>query len=126
MKKVLSLSLMIIFLAGCTSVLRQDLGSKTLIPDNINKIERGKTTQKEILAIFGEPMSKTMAGQFGTMWTYSRSTSSTTTNFFAFAPKYEARGTALTVTFDNDSLVKDYYYSEVNPIQEGTVTYERK
>lgn len=125
MKKYLLLILVII-LAGCTSVLRQDIGSKTLIPDNINRIERGKTTQKDVLAIFGEPMSKTQAGQFGTMWTYSRSTSSTTTNFFAFSPKYEAKGSALTVTFDNDGMVKDYYYSEINPIQEGTMTYERK
>jgi len=111
-----------VILSGCASAMKTTYGSKNITPENINKIIKGKTTQVEILKFFGEPMSKMQAGVLGTMWTYSLSKTKRKSNFFA--SDYEAHSYALTVTFGDDGIVKDYTYIETNPMQPLEISYE--
>lgn len=126
MKRTSCLLFCVILLSGCAGTMRQDFGTRTLTQENVSKIERGKTTQADIVAMFGQPMSKIQSGVLGTMWTYSRSVSTTKMpGLFSFsAPQYDMGSYGLTVTFDEKGVVKDISSSEINPIQQGTITYQ--
>jgi len=120
--RIIALFIMGIILSGCASTMKTSYGSKSITPENINKIIKGKTTQVEILELFGEPMSKMQAGVLGTMWTYSLSKTKHKSGFFT--SDYEAHSYALTVTFNDDGIVKDYTYIETNPMQPLEIEYE--
>lgn len=126
MKKIFGLLFSVALLTGCAGTVRQDFGTRTLTQENVSKIERGKTTQAEIVAMFGQPMSKIQSGALGTMWTYSRSVSTTKMpGLLSFgAPQYNMGSYGLTVTFDDNGVVKDISSSEINPVLTGAITYQ--
>lgn len=118
------LVIILLFSSGCaTSGYQIDTGTQNLTTDNVNKIVKGKTTQDEIIAMLGQPMIKNQAGVLGTMWTYSRSTQTNPgMGFFDLSgPKQELSSVGLTITFDENNIVKDYSYIESNPMMNVSI-----
>ncbi|MCK4326362.1 hypothetical protein KAW55_06365 [bacterium] len=142
----LVLAIFLLLASGCaTYTIRKDFGTITLTTNNITKIQKGVTTQQDILEIFGEPFSKSYLGELGWMWTYTRTISEKERKdsiddirrgFKAGAMESLGAGPirelpditcySLTVMFDEMGKVKDYHYTEVKPIQKGTVSIEEK
>lgn len=114
---------------GCatTNVYKSEYGTKNLTTENVNKIQRNKTTQMEILALFGEPMMKTQSTAVGTMWTYSHAVSKTIDHlgFPIRMPETESRTYTLAVKFSDNGVVTDYTYLEMNPLMQGTFVKEQ-
>ena len=123
MREIIILMLVVGLLNGCATgdALTTNYGTKELTQENVGKIIKGKTTQNEVLEIFGEPMSKTQSGIIN-MWIYSRSITKSIDNNI-WAPEIKAMSYGLTVMFDEKGIVKDYSYSEVNPMQKVEVTH---
>ncbi|MEW5895642.1 MAG: outer membrane protein assembly factor BamE [Candidatus Omnitrophota bacterium] len=126
MKKVVLL-LLFLSLIGCGSLnYNINSGNSLLSKNNLEKIEKGGTTKKEVLALLGEPMMKTQSGVLGEMWTYSKSTQHHySKNFwqYCFIGKQVSIETiSVCIIFDGD-IVKDITISEVNPSQ--TLTYQK-
>lgn len=95
------------------------MGSKNITPENVKTIERGKTSQDEIIAKFGQPITKTTSSM-GTIWMYTYSVSNH--SWTIMKDSIEAKGYSLMVTFDDTGIVRDYTYSESNPLQPITLT----
>lgn len=112
-------------LIGCAGTgIKAESGNPNITVGNIQTIQRGRTTQSEIRALFGEPMAVTHSGMLGTMWTYSRAvTMLKDQGFFNGGVKQDVEAVGLSITFDDNGIVKDFSYNEVKPMQD--VTFSR-
>jgi hypothetical protein len=84
---------------------------------NISRIEKGKTSKKDILQYFGEPPTMESA-PLGEVWTYTYVAKDTTAagvlgHVTIGVDQAETTVEKLTIIFDGD-LVKDYDYSHSN------------
>ncbi len=96
-KKIsLTLSLaMIVLLSGCAS-----FGKEFPVHD-VGRIEIGKTTQKQIIEMFGSPWRTGLESGQKT-WTYGS---------YGYALFQEKRATDLVIRFDEKNLVASYTFS---------------
>ncbi len=114
MRRLSAMFLSVVFalalLAGCataTSTYGTDFSS-----DNVSKIVKGKTTEAELVTLFGEPYSKTKGapGQESWMWTYSEAESHGTTWMFGSSQKTTSYTKTLYVTLKH-GVVTEYSLS---------------
>lgn len=116
---LLGLAGLVIFMVGCAPVTRTvKTGTQSLQIEKYDLIKKGETDKAGILKIFGEPVSKTSMGAgAGEMWVYSYSETTKVTHLLA-SDEYDVTARSLVVTFDQNGIVRDFYSSEVKPLQE--------
>lgn len=122
MKRTLVL-LLCLGLCGClpNKVITYDYGANTLTQENIDKIIRGKTTKAEVSTILGNPQMKQKSA-FGEIWTYTRSI--TKMNAFGGYVPDGSKTSSLSLTFDDNGVVKDINSFEMGSMMTGTVKVE--
>lgn len=114
----------ILVLSGCATTYRYEYGTKALTSTNTSMIKKGQTTQGDIRALFGEPLSKSDMSDLGVLWTYTYTKSDTTVRAIGPTDR-DIHIATICITFDRDGIVKDYYVSESNPPMNGTLTITR-
>ncbi len=106
MKKLLTLALTTILLAGCATVGRK------LDQASVDKIKKGETTRDEVLKLIGSPdqMTRNGSGEVTFSYMYVRATAKGA-SFIpivgAFAGGANVQNQMVMVTFGPDSIVKD-------------------
>lgn len=107
-----------LLLAGCAgSGFKTETGNPNITLENIKKIEKGKTTQAQITAMFGDPIAKSQSSM-GDFWTYTHSINTMTDQgFFGPGVAQDIRSISLIVIFNPNGIVSDYSSTEVNPMQ---------
>lgn len=101
---------MLVFLIGCASV-----GTK-ISQDQINKIEKGKTSKSEILETFGKPMTVVQMGD-KIMFNYIHAKSKNSAGNFipvynVFHSEINTDMENLSITFSKEGIVEDYSFSQ--------------
>lgn len=125
MKKILCMLAAVMFLSGCASVNKEityDYGAKNLTQENMDKIVKGKTTKQEVIALLGNPTMR-QTSSLGEMWTYTRSITKQRFNWLS-GLSYDpdaSKTSSITVTFDENGVVKDKNTFEMGTMMTGTV-----
>ncbi len=116
LKKILILCLLIL-MAGCGPAMRTvKEGVPGLEPEKYDLIKKGKSTKADILEIFGEPLSRTSLGMdSGETWIYTYSESKTI--YSLLSHESDATVRSLVIHFDQKGKVRDFSFSELNPLQ---------
>ena len=125
MKKLSFLFALIILLSGCKSY-KYGAGDEYMPSSNLtfgvvkSKIEKGKTTQSEILQIFGSPNMVTKNRSNNEVWSYNRMSvvqKGGQTNFL-FGERASVSSSNksfdLIIIFDSADIVKDYSVISTN------------
>ena len=55
---------------GCTQIMPPTSIGRDFPDENVSKIVRGKTTDKDLIQMFGEPLSKTITSETEKNWIY--------------------------------------------------------
>jgi outer membrane protein assembly factor BamE (lipoprotein component of BamABCDE complex) len=76
----------------------------------VEKIERGKTTEKQILDMFGEPYTKRVVSANETIWVYMYVRSNAQMNPFLVTMSSETGQKMLEILF-NEGIVVNYTYN---------------
>ncbi len=102
MKKITILSCFFFFVLSLGLSFNACSGSYGTQFDNtkISKIEKGKTTQLEILELLGEPTARGIDSDGKALWRYMYATTSLSK--------------LLTLSFNKDNIVENYIYEESN------------
>lgn len=81
--------------------------------DNVSKIERGTTTSKQLLSMFGEPFSKAVISADEEKWIYTYTNGKAKAQSYVVTMKVETTGTQkmLDVLLKN-GVVVNYTFSE--------------
>lgn len=96
------ISIIIVLFSACTTS-RGTQFDET----QISKIEKGKTTQAQILDLLGEPSSKGVNTDGKTQWKYEYS--QLTAYFVTTSEKITK---ILTITFNKENVVEEFQYQE--------------
>jgi len=109
MKKYLLVLGLAILLSGCAQS-SYSVGND-FSTENIAKIEKGKTTTKELEEWFGEPYSKTVLSAEQTKWMYIHTSGSAKVQSYVFTANVESTGTqkVLDLLIENDTVVNFTY-----------------
>jgi hypothetical protein len=109
------LSLLIIW--GCTQSLPPSSLGIYFPDENVRSIAKGKTTDKDIIQMFGEPLSKTITPDTE-KWTYTYASGNATVvrTFTTVGTKYRGKSKKLDILFKN-GVVTDFTFYEANVIQ---------
>ncbi|WP_423186774.1 outer membrane protein assembly factor BamE domain-containing protein [Alishewanella sp. d11] len=67
--KILTTLFILLMLTGCATA-NYELGNP-INPENVAKIENGKTTKQELISLFGEPYTKTPLSSTQEKWIYT-------------------------------------------------------
>lgn len=104
------------FLSACAST-----GTK-IETSNLSNIQKGQTNKQQIKDMFGEPNSVSRNSNGQTMWYYQYAAVKGTGNVLVsmipipgtsfLAPDPERESQSLTITFNDNEIVKDYSYTE--------------
>ena len=102
LKKVQNLIVVLIILSliGCATTYKVGKMFKT---DNVSKIEIGKTTQQEIIKMFGEPWRKGIANG-NDVYIYTDEEI-----IFEIDDRVNRKGNTLLIEFDREKIVENYY-----------------
>jgi outer membrane protein assembly factor BamE (lipoprotein component of BamABCDE complex) len=116
-------ALLVLLLSGCaTATFTQGRPFDT---SKVSSLQKGTTTKQEVLAWFGEPFTKTVAGSDGETWfyMYTQGTSKAQSYVFSVDVKTEGNMKKLDVLMKND-IVENYTYSDGG--LPGTMTIQNK
>ncbi len=115
MKKVLAVFFGTLILVGCTYSNDYESGSKILVED-VNKIVKGKTTESDLIEMFGQPFSKVVISATETKWIYTHNAVSASAQAFTMKTTSHAEMTTLDILLKN-GVVVNYAYtkSPINP-----------
>ncbi len=88
---------------------------------NVNKIEKGKTTTKELVAMFGQPFMKSVISKTGEKWVYSYSAGTASAQSYLVTTTVETTGTQkmLDILVEN-GVVSNYIFTE-GPMPKTTI-----
>ncbi len=80
---------------------------------NVSKIEKGKTTTKELVAMFGQPFMKSVISKISEKWVYSYSTGTASAQSHIVTTKVETTGmqNMLDILVEN-GVVSNYTFTE--------------
>lgn len=108
-------------LLGCTYTNKYESGSQISV-ESVNKIAKGKTTEADLIAMFGQPFSKAVLSASETKWIYTHNSVSASAQAFTMKTTSNAEMTTLDILL-KDGVVVNYAYtkSPINPtIQTST------
>ena len=102
---------------GCTQILPPSSMGRDFPGENVGKIVRGKTTDNDLIQMFGEPLSKTITPDTE-KWTYTYASGNATVlrTFTTVGTKYRGKSKKLDILFKN-GVVTDFTFYEANVIQ---------
>ena len=107
-------------LSGCTYSNHYESGSKISV-DDVNQIVKGKTTEAELVSMFGQPFAKSVVSDNEMKWTYTHNTVSASAQAFTMKTTSDAEMTTLDILL-KDGVVVNYAYSKtpLNPTMKST------
>lgn len=105
------ITLMILFISGCATSsfsMGRDFNS-----ENVSRIIKGKTTSNEMVALFGEPYSKTAVSATDEKWIYMYSQSESKAQSYIVTMDVKTTGTHKTLdVFITDGVVANFAFTE--------------
>lgn len=115
MRKLLVAALFASFLSGCTYSNSYESGSQ-ISAENVSSIVKGKTTEAELVSMFGQPISKGVVSDNETKWIYTHNAVSASAQAFTMKTTSNAEITTLDILL-RDGVVVNYAYtkSPLNP-----------
>lgn len=115
MKKLLLALFCGALLAGCTYTNNYESGTKIDV-EKVNQIVKGKTTEADLVSMFGQPFSKSVVSQNESKWLYAYNFASASAQAFTMKTTSSAETTTLDILL-RDGVVINYTYSKtpVNP-----------
>ena len=96
----LIIPILIILLSGCVTTYKV---GKMFKVENVKKIEIGKTTQQEVVEMFGEPWREGISNG-NDVYIYTDEQI-----IFGVDDRVDRKGNTLLIEFDNNKIVKNYY-----------------
>ncbi|MFK3840137.1 hypothetical protein [Serratia sp. NPDC087055] len=110
MKKVIFAIIISSLLSGC--VYRSTAGAgKDFDQTKISSIQKGKTTESDLLSSLGEPVKKEVVSADETKWIYEKITSTAAVRVFSTKPKIDTKRKALEVLIKN-GVVTNYAFTD--------------
>ncbi|KGA31114.1 hypothetical protein [Pectobacterium odoriferum] len=115
MKKVIIAGMVAFMLAGCVYSSHFETGAPVAV-ENVNKIVKGKTTEAELISLFGQPLSKAAVSATESKWIYSHTSSTASAQAFTMKTTSSAEITTLDILI-KDGVVINYAFtkSPLNP-----------
>ena len=115
MKGILAVVFGIMVLTGCTYTNSYDTGTK-ISSENVNKIVKGKTTEAELIAMFGQPFSKSVVSENEMKWIYAHNSVSASAQAFTMKTTSSSEMTTLDILL-KDGVVVNYAFTKtpINP-----------
>lgn len=117
MKKIVAIIIPLILssLLGCTYTNHYESGTK-ISAEKVQKIVKGKTTEADLINMFGQPFSKGVVSENETKWIYMHNTVSASAQAFTMKTTSNAEMTTLDILL-RDGVVINYAYtkSPLNP-----------
>ena len=103
---------------GCTQIMPPNSMGRDFPGENVGKIVRGKTTDKDLIQMFGEPLSKTLISETDKNWIYTYSSGTTTIvrTFTTVKTKYEGNAKTLDILLKN-RVVTNFTFTDRLVIQ---------
>ncbi|WP_392552927.1 hypothetical protein RHO14_03420 [Orbus wheelerorum] len=117
MKKLLGFLFIIIFLSGCTYTATSETGS-SIDQDKVLLIQKGKTTEQQIKAMFGEPMTKIVINDTDTKWIYQHIVSTASSQMYTGKTSQALSNDILDILFRNGVVVN---FSNTNSTSSPTM-----
>lgn len=110
-----SISLVVLSLSGCAT--SSYTVGKSFASANVTQIVKGKTTGEELIALFGEPYSKTVLSASDSKWIYMYSEGTTKAQSYILSMDVQTTGTQkmLDVLISNGVVVNFAYTEGSNP-----------
>ncbi|HEJ7888738.1 TPA: hypothetical protein SMI07_000732 [Serratia liquefaciens] len=110
MKKVILAVLMASVLSGCVYRSTAEAG-KDFDQTKISSIQKGKTTESDLLSSLGEPVKKEVVSAEETKWIYEKVTSTAAVKVFSTKPRIDTKRKALEVLLKN-GVVTNYAFTD--------------
>ncbi|WP_061799244.1 hypothetical protein [Serratia ficaria] len=110
MKKIILALLMASVLSGCVYRSTAEAG-KDFDQTKISNIQKGKTTETDLLYSLGEPVKKEVISADETKWIYEKITSTAAIRVFSTKPKVDTKRKALEVLMKN-GVVTNYAFTD--------------
>ena len=107
--------LLCLVMLGCTYTNQYESGSQIAV-ENVNRIVKGKTTEAELIGMFGQPFSKAVISATEVKWIYAHNAVSASAQAFTMKTTSSAEMTTLDILL-KDGVVVNYAYtkSPLNP-----------
>lgn len=107
--------LLCLVMLGCTYTNQYESGSQIAV-ENVNRIVKGKTTEAELIGMFGQPFSKAVISATELKWIYTHNAVSASAQAFTMKTTSSAEMTTLDILL-KDGVVVNYAYtkSPLNP-----------
>ncbi len=107
--------LLCLVMLGCTYTNQYESGSQIAV-ENVNRIVKGKTTEAELIGMFGQPFSKAVISATEVKWIYTQNAVSASAQAFTMKTTSSAEMTTLDILL-KDGVVVNYAYtkSPLNP-----------
>ncbi|ARI08276.1 hypothetical protein FMJ45_06360 [Klebsiella michiganensis] len=114
-KFAILIPLLCLVMLGCTYTNQYESGSQISV-ENVNRIVKGKTTEAELIGMFGQPFSKAVISATEAKWIYTHNAVSASAQAFTMKTTSSAEMTTLDILL-KDGVVVNYAYtkSPLNP-----------
>jgi outer membrane lipoprotein-sorting protein len=98
---------------GCTQILPPSSSGRDFPGENVSRIVRGKTTDKDLIQMLGEPLSKTVISETEKSWiyTYTSGTATVVRRLTSVETKYEGNAKTLDILLKN-GVVTNFTFTE--------------
>ncbi len=104
-------SLVVLSLSGCAT--SSYTVGKNFASENVSKIVKGKTTSEEMIALFGEPYSKTVISATDEKWIYMHSEGTAKAQSYIVTMDVKTTGTQKMLdVLITDGVVVNYTFTE--------------
>lgn len=110
MKKVIFAIIIASMLSGCVYRSTAEAGND-FDQAKISSIQKGKTTESDLLSYLGEPVKKEVVSADETKWIYEKVTSTAAVRIFSTKPKIDTKRKALEVLIKN-GVVTNYAFTD--------------
>lgn len=115
MKKIVLFFMFALIFSGCTYTAVNETGS-AIDPNKVSLIVKGKTTESEILSMFGEPITKAVVNESDTKWIYQHIVSRASTQAYTGKTNSSLNNEVLDILFRKGVVVNfSFSQSESNP-----------
>ena len=103
---------------GCTQILPPSSYGRDFPGENVSRIVRGKTTDKDLIQMLGEPLSKTVISETEKSWiyTYTSGTATVVRRLTSVQTKYKGNAKTLDILLKN-GVVTNFTFTERLVIQ---------
>lgn len=109
--KLVGLFSLILLLAGCATSTYKT--GNEFASDNVKKIEKGVTTENQLVQLIGQPFMKTVLSENEQKWIYSHTVANAKATNYVFSMQVESTGTTKTLdVLLRDGVVINYAYTE--------------